>query len=72
MHRSQFFQKSYEQFMDKTVLLIIKFGKIEILKTFLVGVPIHPAIPIHPNLRYALCCDHFNQGSKLKSVIRSM
>ena len=28
--------------------MIFKFGKIEIWRTFLVSVPIHPAIPVHP------------------------
>ncbi len=37
-----------------TVHMIFKFGKIEIWRTFLVGVPIHPAFPIHPDLRYWL------------------
>ncbi len=37
--------------MNKTVHMIFKFGKIEIQRTFL-GVPIHPAIPIHPDRRY--------------------
>ncbi len=27
--------------------MIFQFGKNEIQKTFLVGVPIHPAVPIH-------------------------
>ncbi len=40
--------------MNKTVHVIFKFGKIEIRRTFLVGVPIHPTIPIHPDLRYIL------------------
>ncbi len=34
--------KSYEQFMNKTVHMIFKFGQIEIRRLFLVGVPIHP------------------------------
>ncbi len=33
--------------------MIFKFGKIEIWRTFLVGVPIHPAVPIHSDLRYS-------------------
>ncbi len=28
--------------------MIFKFGKIEICRTFLVGVPIYTAVPIHP------------------------
>ncbi len=32
--------------------MISKFGKIDIRRTFLVGVPIYPAVPIHPDLRY--------------------
>ncbi len=32
--------------------MIFKFEKIEIWRTFLVGVPIHPAVPIHHDLRY--------------------
>ncbi len=40
--------------MNKTVCMIFKFRKIEIWRIFLVGVPIHLAVPIHPDLQYPI------------------
>ena len=37
---------------NKIVHMIFNIGKIEVWKTFLCFVPIPPAVPIHPDLRY--------------------
>ena len=41
--------KNHNEHLNKIVHIIFKFGKIEIQRTFMVGVPIHLAIPIHPD-----------------------